>query len=76
MNILNIKTKFVATTIITLAFSSTMVIADTAMSLTNDTDKLSYSIGADLGKNFKRQGITVNPEARSEEHTSELQSQR
>uniref|UniRef100_UPI0039E1FE96 Outer membrane protein MIP n=1 Tax=Legionella pneumophila TaxID=446 RepID=UPI0039E1FE96 len=28
-----------------------------------DKDKLSYSIGADLGKNFKNQGIDVNPEA-------------
>jgi FKBP-type peptidyl-prolyl cis-trans isomerase FklB len=32
-------------------------------SLSTDTDKLSYSIGADLGKNFKTQGIEVNPTA-------------
>nr|8BJD_A Chain A, Peptidyl-prolyl cis-trans isomerase [Legionella pneumophila] len=32
-------------------------------SLATDKDKLSYSIGADLGKNFKNQGIDVNPEA-------------
>nr|8BJC_B Chain B, Peptidyl-prolyl cis-trans isomerase [Legionella pneumophila] len=31
--------------------------------LATDKDKLSYSIGADLGKNFKNQGIDVNPEA-------------
>ena len=28
-----------------------------------DTDKLSYSIGSDLGKNFKRQGIDINSAA-------------
>uniref|UniRef100_UPI00383BF740 Peptidyl-prolyl cis-trans isomerase n=1 Tax=Legionella pneumophila TaxID=446 RepID=UPI00383BF740 len=32
-------------------------------SLATDKDKLSFSIGADLGKNFKNQGIDVNPEA-------------
>lgn len=30
-------------------------------SLSNDKDKLSYSIGADLGVNFKKQGIDINP---------------
>ena len=29
--------------------------------LKSDLDKLSYSIGTDLGKNFKSQGIEVNP---------------
>nr|1FD9_A Chain A, PROTEIN (MACROPHAGE INFECTIVITY POTENTIATOR PROTEIN) [Legionella pneumophila] len=37
--------------------------ATDATSLATDKDKLSYSIGADLGKNFKNQGIDVNPEA-------------
>lgn len=32
-------------------------------SLNTDTDKLSYSIGADLGKNFKKQGIDINTQA-------------
>lgn len=41
------------------------LIATTAMSaqattLKTDNDKLSYTIGVDLGKNFKRQGIQVN----------------
>lgn len=31
--------------------------------LSTDTEKLSYSIGVDLGKNFKKQGIDVSPEA-------------
>jgi len=33
------------------------------MALTNTQDKLSYSIGVDLGKNFKAQGIAINPAA-------------
>ena len=32
-----------------------------ADALNTDLDKLSYSIGSDLGKNFKSQGIEVNP---------------
>ena len=39
---------------------STVVFAADAIVLKTDEDKLSYSIGADLGKNFKRQNITVN----------------
>jgi FKBP-type peptidyl-prolyl cis-trans isomerase FklB len=31
--------------------------------LNSDLDKLSYSIGADLGKNFKKQGIDISPAA-------------
>lgn len=38
---------------------STAIAAD--IPLNTDVDKLSYSIGSDLGKNFKRQGIDVNP---------------
>nr|HAT8714079.1 hypothetical protein [Legionella jordanis] len=37
--------------------------ATSATSLNSDMDKLSYSIGADLGKNFKKQGIDINPAA-------------
>jgi FKBP-type peptidyl-prolyl cis-trans isomerase FklB len=56
------KMKLVAATIMGLAVSTAMAAAD-ATSLATDKDKLSYSIGADLGKNFKNQGIDVNPEA-------------
>lgn len=42
------------------AMSSAMA-AD--VTLKTDTDKLSYSIGSDLGKNFKRQAIEINPAA-------------
>ncbi|BCA94995.1 outer membrane protein MIP [Legionella antarctica] len=42
---------------------STAMAAPDATSLATDKDKLSYSIGADLGKNFKTQGIDINPEA-------------
>lgn len=34
-----------------------------APALTTDIDKLSYSIGADLGKNFKKQSIDINADA-------------
>lgn len=43
-----------------LTMSSALVAADATV-LTTDKDKLSYSIGSDLGKNFKRQGIEINP---------------
>ena len=39
---------------------STAIAATDAPALQSDMDKLSYSIGTDLGKNFKRQGIDVN----------------
>ncbi len=45
-----------------LAISTATSAADVT-TLTTDKDKLSYSIGADLGKNFKTQGIDVSPEA-------------
>lgn len=56
------KMKWVAAAVMGLAMSTTMAATD-ASSLATDKDKLSYSIGADLGKNFKNQGIEVNPEA-------------
>lgn len=40
---------------------STAITAADAPALNTDTEKLSYSIGTDLGKNFKRQGIVVDP---------------
>lgn len=42
---------------------STGIAATDAASLATDKDKLSYSIGADLGKNFKNQGIDISPDA-------------
>lgn len=56
------KMKLVASAILGLTLSTVVVAAD-ASSLATDKDKLSYSIGADLGKNFKTQGIDINPEA-------------
>ncbi|STX28689.1 macrophage infectivity potentiator [Legionella beliardensis] len=35
----------------------------TSTVLSSDMDKLSYSIGADLGRNFKKQGIDISPNA-------------
>lgn len=56
------KMKLVSAAVMGLVMSSALVAADTT-SLTTDKDKLSYSIGADLGKNFKAQGIDVSPDA-------------
>ena len=53
------KIKLVAATAMGLVMSSTMAATDVT-ALKTDTDKLSYSIGADLGKNFKHQGIEIN----------------
>ena len=39
---------------------STAFAATDTIELKTDMDKLSYSIGSDLGKNFKRQGIEIN----------------
>lgn len=52
-----------STTIAANAATDTATSAPSATSLTTDTDKLSYSIGADLGKNFKKQGIDISPAA-------------
>ncbi|MBA2655515.1 MAG: FKBP-type peptidyl-prolyl cis-trans isomerase [Tatlockia sp.] len=60
------KMRLVAAAVMSLAMSTTIAAsaaATQATSLSTDTDKLSYSIGADLGKNFKKQGIDVNPAA-------------
>jgi FKBP-type peptidyl-prolyl cis-trans isomerase FklB len=53
------KMKLVAAAAMSFAMTSTMA-ANDVTSLKTDQDKLSYSIGIDLGKNFKRQGIDVN----------------
>ncbi len=52
-----------STTIAATTATSSTTSAPSATSLTTDTDKLSYSIGADLGKNFKKQGIDISPAA-------------
>ena len=43
------------------AVMSTVTVAADTTVLKTDMDKLSYSIGSDLGKNFTQQGIDVNP---------------
>lgn len=58
------KMKLVAAAAMGFAVSTTSIAAsNNAVTLKNDEDKLSYSIGIDLGKNFKRQGIDINAEA-------------
>lgn len=56
------KMKLVAASVMALGLSSAFAAAD-ATALATDKEKLSYSIGADLGKNFKTQGIEINVEA-------------
>lgn len=41
--------------------AATMPATTKAPAFANDEDKVSYSIGVDLGKHLKRQGITINP---------------
>lgn len=55
------KIKLVTAAVMGLAMSTAIAATD-ATTLATDKDKLSYSIGADLGKNFKTQGIDINPE--------------
>lgn len=55
------KIKLVAAAVMSIALSTAIAASDATLS--TDTDKLSYSIGADLGKNFKTQGIDINPDA-------------
>ncbi|HHF7346206.1 TPA: FKBP-type peptidyl-prolyl cis-trans isomerase N-terminal domain-containing protein [Legionella feeleii] len=59
------KMRLVAAAVISMAMSTTIAAADATAttSLNSDMDKLSYSIGADLGKNFKKQGIEISPAA-------------
>lgn len=54
------KIKLVAAAAMGMMITSTMATAAGA-ALSTETDKLSYSIGSDLGKNFKRQSIEINP---------------
>lgn len=56
------KMKRVSAAILGLAMSSAIVAMESAP-LTSEIDQLSYSIGADLGKNFKKQGIEISPAA-------------
>ncbi len=66
------KRRLVAAAVMGLAMSSTIAATDasttatsatTSTSLNTEMDKLSYSIGADLGKKFKEQGIDITPAA-------------
>lgn len=54
------KMKLVVVATMGLFVSSAMAATDVTTLKTN-ADKLSYSIGSDLGKNFKRQAIEINP---------------
>jgi FKBP-type peptidyl-prolyl cis-trans isomerase FklB len=56
------KMRLVAAATVSLVMSTTIA-ATATTSLNSDMDKLSYSIGADLGKNFKRQGIDISSAA-------------
>ncbi len=56
------KIKLVAAAVMGLAMSTAIAATD-AVTLTTEMDKLSYSVGIDLGKNLKKQDIEVNPSA-------------
>ena len=47
----------------TPATATATTAATTTSTLSSDMDKLSYSIGADLGRNFKKQDIQISPAA-------------
>lgn len=55
------KMKLVVAAVLGVAMSTG--IASEPVQLNTDMDKVSYSIGVDLGKNFKRQAIAVNTTA-------------
>lgn len=55
------KMRLVTAAVLGLTVTSTYAAADASM-LKTDADKLSYSIGADLGNNFKKQEIPVVPD--------------
>lgn len=57
------KMNLVAAAFLSLGVSTAMAADSQAPKLKTDVDKLSYSIGTDLGKNFKRQGISISPDA-------------
>lgn len=56
------KMKLAAAAVMSLAMSTVMAATD-VMPLNSELDKLSYSIGTDLGKNLKKQGIDINATA-------------
>ncbi|MDP3558720.1 MAG: FKBP-type peptidyl-prolyl cis-trans isomerase [Legionellaceae bacterium] len=49
--------------VVLLSMNIAPAFANAPMVLSTDADKTSYSIGADLGKNFKKQDISINPGA-------------
>ena len=53
------KIKMVVAAVMGLAMSTAIIAADAPV-LSTDLDKLSYSVGIDLGKNLKKQGIEIN----------------
>lgn len=61
------KLRMIAITSMGLLFSSSVLAADApaangANLLKSEQDKVSYTIGVDMGDNFRSQGIDVNPE--------------
>lgn len=50
------------TTTTTAQSAPTSQPAATSIAITSDRDKVSYTIGVDLGKNFKQRNVDINPE--------------
>lgn len=60
------KMRLVSAAVMGFALSTSIAATNTATTVTSlntEMEKLSYSIGADLGKNFKKQGIDISPAA-------------
>ncbi len=57
---MNFKSKVIPAVAAVLALSASSAIA--AQTLSTNEEKLSYTIGADIGTNFKEQNIKVNPQ--------------
>ncbi|WP_367605963.1 FKBP-type peptidyl-prolyl cis-trans isomerase N-terminal domain-containing protein [Legionella sp. W05-934-2] len=56
------RIKLVTASVISVALSTAAYASEQVM-LNSEMDKVSYSIGADLGQKFKQQNIKINPEA-------------
>lgn len=57
------KRKWIFVVIMSVVTGSAMAADAAETSGPSDIDKLSYSMGSDLGKNMLQQGVSINPDA-------------
>lgn len=60
MNIMKLKSLSVMTLLALSTLGASVNAADTATQLSTEKEKISYSIGLDIGKNFTKQGIDLD----------------